>query len=255
MVAQGLEPRQEHRRIVESLGAAEGERFPQVLAAPQAWRGRFLVAEPCRTAQPPGVIGACRAVGEADGDGAAGVDVCVCDVQVQVDRAGRDAHFAGRGMNRCRIRTVLAKEESMVPAGSAIRPRHGERLVRDGKGRHIVSDGPDIKVRSPGPVSHPSSSIEDRPRNGSAGVTQDCRQRTLANPVSGEDGPGQAALPPGQEGSSAVSGQVEIGQKVSGMRPRSTRTASAEVGISASSVVRIARKHGLRPHRRRGGSQ
>ena len=41
---------------------------------------------------------------------------------------------------------------------------------------------------------------------------------------------------------------VKAGQSAPGMRRRSTRTTASEVGISASSVGRIWREHGLKPH-------
>ena len=44
---------------------------------------------------------------------------------------------------------------------------------------------------------------------------------------------------------------VKAGQSAPGMRRRSTRTTASEVGISASSVGRIWREHGLKPHLRR----
>ena len=44
---------------------------------------------------------------------------------------------------------------------------------------------------------------------------------------------------------------AKAGARASGMRRRSTRTTAAELGISASSVSRIWRAHGLRPHLRR----
>ncbi len=44
---------------------------------------------------------------------------------------------------------------------------------------------------------------------------------------------------------------AKAGQKAPGMRRRSTRTTATEVGISASSVARIWREHGLKPHLRR----
>ncbi len=44
---------------------------------------------------------------------------------------------------------------------------------------------------------------------------------------------------------------AKAGQDAPGMRRRSTRTTAAEVGISASSVGRIWRGHGLKPHRKR----
>ena len=44
---------------------------------------------------------------------------------------------------------------------------------------------------------------------------------------------------------------AKAGQAAPGMRRRSTRTTAAEVGISASSVGRIWREHGLKPHLKR----
>ena len=44
---------------------------------------------------------------------------------------------------------------------------------------------------------------------------------------------------------------AKAGQGAPGMRRRSTRTTAAEVGISASSVGRIWREHGLKPHLKR----
>ena len=44
---------------------------------------------------------------------------------------------------------------------------------------------------------------------------------------------------------------AKAGQDAPGMRRRSTRTTAAEVGISASSVGRIWREHGLKPHLKR----
>ena len=44
---------------------------------------------------------------------------------------------------------------------------------------------------------------------------------------------------------------VKAGQSAPGMRRRSTRTTASEVGISASSVGRIWREHGLKPHLKR----
>lgn len=44
---------------------------------------------------------------------------------------------------------------------------------------------------------------------------------------------------------------AKAGQDAPGMRRRSTRTTADEVGISASSVGRIWRGHGLKPHRKR----
>lgn len=44
---------------------------------------------------------------------------------------------------------------------------------------------------------------------------------------------------------------AKAGRDAPGMRRRSTRTTASEVGISASSVGRIWREHGLKPHRKR----
>lgn len=44
---------------------------------------------------------------------------------------------------------------------------------------------------------------------------------------------------------------AKAGEQAPGMRRRSTRTTANEVGISASSVGRIWREHGLKPHRKR----
>ena len=44
---------------------------------------------------------------------------------------------------------------------------------------------------------------------------------------------------------------AKAGEDAPGMRRRSTRTTANEVGISASSVGRIWREHGLKPHRKR----
>ena len=44
---------------------------------------------------------------------------------------------------------------------------------------------------------------------------------------------------------------AKAGQSAPGMRRRSTRTTASEVGISASSVGRIWREHGLKPHLKR----
>lgn len=44
---------------------------------------------------------------------------------------------------------------------------------------------------------------------------------------------------------------AKAGQGAPGTRRRSTRTTASEVGISASSVGRIWREHGLKPHRKR----
>ena len=64
------------------------------------------------------------------------------------------------------------------------------------------------------------------------------------------DRPGRGARP---TISPAVVEEVvaKAGQGAPGMRRRSTRTTASEVGISASSVGRIWREHGLRPHLRR----
>jgi len=62
---------------------------------------------------------------------------------------------------------------------------------------------------------------------------------------------------PGRGAKASISPSVveevlaKAGQDAPGMRRRSTRTTAAEVGISASSVGRIWRGHGLKPHRKR----